>query len=1018
MPRVLTIPPTAPFLATLAGALLDGRLIPGYAPRQDPMALADATVFLPTRRACRLFAEALRVAAKTEALLLPRIVPLGDVDEDALAFCEDAPLLAAPHAIAPVHRRLVLASLVGRWRDTLKAGEGRAAVAAGPAATLALADELAALFDDLSTAGVPVSRLDGLTPRELDPYFEISLDFVRIARAGFDAYLAAAGLVEPAVRRDALVDAEARRLAGLGAAAGPVIAGGSTGSMPATARLLTAISRLPRGAVVLPGLDLELEDSAFALLADPLDGAPDHPQYGLARLLRTLGITRADVDPLAVSSGRELLLSEAMRQAETSDLWALLPDRLPEATRAEASAGLTIVEADDPRQEALAVALLLREALDRPGATAALVTPDRDLARRVVSEMARFGVALDDSAGTPLGEAPVGRLARLVAQVAAEACAPVPLFALLSHPLAGFGLDPALKAEALAALELAALRGPRPRAGVAGLRAALEACDPDAFRGADPRRRLTDAALHRAGLLVDQLEAALSDLSALAGRSGPLPLPALVAAHRAAVEAICGPLDEADEDPARAALARAFGAVGEAAAVGPDLTLADYADAVSSLIGDAMVRPEGERHMRLRILGPLEARLVQVDRVVLGSLVEGAWPQQGETDPWLSRPMRLDLGLDLPERRIGLSSHDFVQAFGAAEVMLTYAGKVGGTQSVPSRFLKRLETVLGPELAAAARARGSRWKAAAVALDVAPPVPRATRPAPAPPLALRPRRLTVTEIETFLRDPYSIFARHVLRLQPLDPLDAAPGAAERGSALHAALGAFTAEFPRTLPPDALERLLAHGRAAFAPLAVFPAEHAVWWARFQRVAGFVVEFERRRRMRCETIVAETPGQIDLPLARLSPGAASFRLAGRADRIEVMRDGTLAILDYKTGTAPTARQVASLSPQLALEAAMATRGAFREVPPLPVSEITYVELKGGAAGGEEKPIRYKDRTPTDVAETALEGLLSLLAAFEDEAQGYRSLAAPQWQGGFGDYDHLARVREWALGGEEEQ
>ncbi|WP_454918376.1 double-strand break repair protein AddB [Xanthobacter sediminis] len=1017
MSRVLTIPPTAPFLATLARALLDGRLIAGYAPGRelgaDPTVLAGATVFLPTRRACRLFAEALLDEAGSEALLLPHIVPLGDVDEDALAFSEDAPLLAAPHAIAPVHRRLVLASLVARWRAALREGEGRAAVAAGPSATLALADELARLFDDLSTAGVPLSRLDGLTPRELDPYFEISLDFVRIARAGFDAYLAETALVEPAVRRDALVDAEARRLSALGEAAGPVIAAGSTGSMPATARLLKAISRLPLGAVVLPGLDLQMEDAAFTRLPDPVLGAPDHPQYGLARLLRTLEISRADVAPLAPASGRELLMSEAMRQAETSDLWALLPERLPQAARAGAVAGLTVVEADDPRQEALAVALLLRESLERSGETAALVTPDRDLARRVVSEMARFGVTVDDSAGTPLAEAPVGRLARLIAEVAAQGWAPVPLFALVSHPLARFGLDDALKSEALAALELAALRGPRPRAGVAGLRAALAACNPDGFRGADPRRRLTEAALRRARRLVDRLEAALAPLSALAEQQrGPLPLSELVAAHRAACDAIAGPLDETDDDPARSALARAFAAVGQAAGDGPDLALPDYADAVSSLIGDAMVRPAGERHARLRILGPLEARLVRVDRVVLGGLAEGVWPQQGETDPWLSRPMRLDLGLDLPERRIGLAAHDFVQAFGAPEVVVTYAAKVGGTQSVPSRFLKRLETVLGPQLAAEARARGRRWTAAAAALDVAPPVPRAARPAPAPPLALRPRRLTVTEIETFLRDPYSIFARHVLGLQPLDPLDAAPGAAERGSALHEALGTFTMAFPKALPPDALEQLLEHGRTAFAPLAAFPAEHAVWWARFERVAAFMVEFERRRRVHCDAIVAETPGQLDLPL-----GERTFRLAGRADRIEVKRDGTLAILDYKTGTAPSAKQVASLSPQLALEAAMAAQGAFKNVPPLPVSEITYVELKGGAAGGEEKPIRYKDRTPTDVAETALSGLVSLLAAFEDEEQGYRSLAAPQWQGGYGDYDHLARVREWALGGEEE-
>jgi ATP-dependent helicase/nuclease subunit B len=269
----------------------------------------------------------------------------------------------------------------------------------------------------------------------------------------------------------------------------------------------------------------------------------------------------------------------------------------------------------------------------------------------------------------------------------------------------------------------------------------------------------------------------------------------------------------------------------------------------------------------------------------------------------------------------------------------------------------------------------------------------------------------VTEVETFLRDPYSIYARHVLGLIPLDPLDAAPGGAERGSALHEAVGRFTQAHPRKLPPDALEQLLEEGRRAFAPLKAFPAEHALWWARFERAAGFLVAFERERRVHLDHVVAEASGSLEIPL-----GNAAFRLTGRADRIEVRSDGLLNILDYKTGTAPSARQVASLSPQLPLEAAMARRGAFPDVPAVDVADLLYVELKGGAAGGEEKPIRVKDRDTMDLAETALAGLESLLMAFENEAQGYRSLAAPQWSGTFGTYDHLARVREWALSGEE--
>lgn len=1013
MPRVLTIAPSTPFLPALARALLDGALVEGFAPRGDPLALAGATVFLPTRRAGRLFADALLEASGAPALLLPRIVPLGDVDEDALAFSEDAPVLAAPHAIAPVHRRLVLARLVARWRDTLSKAVEREAVAAGTAATFALADALGALFDDLTTAGLGVERLDGLVPDELDRYFKVGLDFVRIARRAFTAYLDESGLVEPAVRRDALVDAEARRLTALGADAGPVIAAGSTGSMPATARLLKAIAHLPRGAVVLPGLDRDLDESSFARLADARDGAPDHPQFGLARLLGTVGVTREEVAALAPPApfGRERLMSEALRQAETSDLWATLAERLPPDRLAAAMAGISVVEADDPRAEALAIALLLRDSLERPGETAALVTPDRELARRVAAEMARFGVGLDDSAGTPLADSPQGRLAGLLVAAAAQGLAPVPLFALLTHPLAAFGLAPEAKDAAVAALELTALRGPRPAEGIEGLRAALAGFDPEAIRRADPRSRLDGPAIAAATALVDRLEAALGPLLALGDRHGAASLPELVAAHAAACAAAYRPLDPDAEDAAEAALARTFEMLERAAQDGPALPLADYADAAGALFADAMVRPRADEAARIRILGPLEARLVHVDRMVLGALVEGSWPRIAETDPWLSRPMRAQLGLDLPERRIGLSAHDFAQAFGAPEVVLTFAAKVGGTQSVPSRFVQRLKTVAGEGEWSAARRRGARWVAAARRLDDAPAVPRATRPAPAPPLALRPRQLSVTQVETFLRDPYSIYARHVLGLVPLDPLDAAPGGAERGSALHEAVGRFAEAFPQELPPDALERLLEEGRRAFAPLAAFPAEHALWWARFERAAAFLVAFEQERRVALERVAAERAGRLDIPL-----GAGSFRLTGRADRIEMRRDGTLAIVDYKTGAAPTARQAGSLSPQLPLEAAMARRGAFADVPAAPVEELLYVELKGGAAGGAEKRVEVKNRTTADLAEDALANLESLLRAFENDAQGYRSLAAPQWSGRYGDYDHLARVREWALAGEE--
>lgn len=1009
MTRLLTISPSSPFLRTLADALLDGELVPGFAPRHDPFALATATLYLPTRRAGRLFAETLRAALGAEAVMLPRIVPLGDVDEDALAFSDMASPLMAPRAVSPTHRRIALTALVTRWRETMARANGQEAVAAGPASTVALADELASLFDQMAIGRVNWARLDTLNLEEHDRFFDQSLDFVRIARQAWAAHLEAEGMVEAAERRDALVAAEAARLTALGRQAGPVVAAGSTGSLPATARLLGAIARLPLGAVVLPGLDLDMESAAFDLLTDAAAGAPDHPQYNLARLLGSMGAERRDVVRLGPPpSARVRLIGEAMRQAETSDLWGSLPERFSRAEMDAALERVTVIEAADSREEGLCIALLLRESLERTGEQAALITPDRDLARRVAAELARFGLAVDDSAGEPLSETPPGRLARLVAHVAAQDFAPVPLFALLGHPLAGFGLEPSQVREAVSALELLALRGPRPRRGLVGLCEALDAFDRDSLHRLDPRRRLDDAALLAARDLVDRLSAAFAPLT-----PGAAPMAERIAAHRAVTEAIAGTLDPEDEEPARAALARAFEDIAGGADHGPALSLADYADMVAPLLAGEMVRPKAETPLPVRILGPLEARLVALDRVVLGGLVEGVWPPQTRSDPWLSRPMRAELGLDLPERRIGLSAHDFAQAAGAEDLFLVYPSKLDGAQSVPSRFLQRLKTVAGVARWEAARARGERWRQAAMGLDEAPAVPRVTQPMPAPPLALRPRQLSVTEIETLLRDPYSIFARHVLRLQPLEPLDAPPGGAQRGTALHDALGRFTARHPVDLPDNALAELLDLGRDAFARLAVFPAEHAIWWARFERVAGWMVEFERRRRVHVSRIAAEIGGSMELSLP-----AGPFRLTGKADRIDILKDGRLAIIDYKTGTAPSAAQVRALSPQLPLEAAIARQGGFRGVPAGEVADFFHVELRGGAEPGREKPaLAPKGPSAMALADEVLGKLTTLLSAFDDPQQGYRALAAPQWRGRFGAYDHLARVREWSLGAEED-
>jgi ATP-dependent helicase/nuclease subunit B len=426
-----------------------------------------------------------------------------------------------------------------------------------------------------------------------------------------------------------------------------------------------------------------------------------------------------------------------------------------------------------------------------------------------------------------------------------------------------------------------------------------------------------------------------------------------------------------------------------------------------------VVRPPAAAGRRVHIFGLLEARLQNVDRLVLGGLVEGTWPPDTRSDAWLSRPMRHDLGLDLPERRIGLTAHDFAQALGAPEVMLTRAAKLAGAPTLWSRFVQRLAAVAGETQWGTALRRGAYYLDLAHALDRPHRVEQIKAPAPKPPLAARPKALSVTRIEDWLRDPYTIYARYVLRLEPVEAVDTPPGYADRGSVMHASVGDFTREYVGGLPPDPVAELTRIGRKHFAPLDDFPEARAFWWPRFLRIAQWLAGWESERRANLTAIHAEIRGSWQIPFAD-----GVFTLTGVADRIERLRDGTFAILDYKTGQAPTAKQVqVGLAPQLTLEAAILRRGGFDDIPAgASVSDLAYVLLKGGDPAGKPCPIEFKEGTNDSQADNALQRLTGLVHRFADEDTPYRSLVHPMWRTRYGDYDHLARVKEWSLVGGE--
>jgi len=987
-PRLYSIPPGEPFVDVLAEQLL-------VETGGDPLRLAEYTVLLPTRRACRAMGEAFLRVADGRALLLPTLRPIGDVDETAMALGEGPGLenLALPPAIPTLERELTLTRLILAWSRHFEH--------ALPEQAALLARELARLLDQLQTEDIAFDALRHLVPAEHADHWRNTIEFLNILSVRWPEFLAERGALDPAERRNLLLKAQAERWTA-DPPEMPVIAAGSTGSLPATRALLKVVAGLPQGRVVLPGLDRHLDGQAWLAVGEE----PTHPQFGLWSLLSHLGADREDVAEWPVSrragAERELragLIAEVMRPAATSEAW-----RDADTPDAMMLAGLSRCTFPTQVEEAAAIACMMRAALEdrNPAGTAALVTADRSLARRVASELERWDVAVDDSAGQPLSETGPAVFLRHCLGAVTAGLAPVSLLSLLKHPLAAGGRDVGAFRAEVRRLEHVALRGPRPAPGTAGLTAAVAAAGTG--RGAADERtvaRLTGFVSEIGTLLRPLIE--LTD-------AGPVGLPALVDALVETAERLAASAEESGA-------ARLWtGDAGEALSAFlvdlrdhggglPPLEPGEIPGLFDALLAGQVVRPRYGAHPRLFIWGVLEARLLDADLLILGGLNEGSWPPEPAADPWLSRPMRGELGLPSPERQIGLSAHDFMLAACGRKVVLTRSEKVGGQPAVPARWLSRLNAVLRiregdrhPVL------DDGRWATLAKAMtDAGPPRP-VEAPAPKPPLEARPDRLSVTRIETWMRDPYSIYAQRILKLEPLDDLEADPGAADRGIFVHDALDRFLKDHPRGLPVDAIDHLLACGRRAFGDALAQPVVKAFWWPRFERVAHWFVQQQRALAEETDRSFTEVSGDLVI-----EGPAGPFRLTGTADRIDLLRPGAYVVIDYKTGQAPSQKDLtAGVAPQLPLEAAMVQDGAWEEASIAgAVGSLQFWRLPGGSPPGK---IEARDKDLEDVIARARAGLADLVARFQDPDTPYLSIPRPKYKPRYNDYEHLARIREW--------
>lgn len=960
-PRVFGLAPGQDFPADLVAGLR-ARMAD-----QPPEAMARVTIYLSTQRMKR----------RIEALFHqgpPGFLPqLRLVTEAGRGMVPDA---------TPARTALARQLELTRFTRALIAAQPDLAA---PSAAFDLAGGLAALMDEAQVEGVAFDDILGLDVTDASGHWQRSLAFLRILHD----MESEADSQDGAARQRREVEALVRHWA-VSPPSDPVLVAGSTGSRGTTHALMTAVAHLPQGALVLPGYDTDLPDPIWSCLTAP-DDQEDHPQFRFAALLRSLDLRPDAVRPWcpdakAPDPARNRLVSMALRPAPVTDGW--MEDGPGLGPLAPATRGLTLLEAADPRAEAQAIALILREAAER-GRSAALISPDRMLTRRVAAALDRWGILPDDSAGEPLGQTATGRLLRQLAGLMGQRLTAEDLVVLIKNPRVGIG----------------GKRGPHLRFS-RELELRLRRKGP-AFPDAD--------SLHAWAADSDDDDqrawaAWLGDCITGIEDGGERPVGDHLADLTARVVALArGPWAETDapiwEGRDGEEALRQLAALEEAAPHGGDVDEITF-NAILRGVLSAEVRDPTLPHPGVMIWGTLEARVQGAERVILAGLNDGVWPEQPTPDPWLNRRMRADAGLLLPERRIGLSAHDFQQAACAPEVILSRAKRSAEADAVPSRWLNRLTNLMdglpdqgGPEALAAMRTRGDRWLNLAATLDrPTEPEPPAPRPSPAPPGPARPRKLSVTEVETLLRDPYQIYARHVLRLRALDPLRHRPEAALRGSILHEVFETVVPQFAGLDAPAQKALLLNSGAAILNDMVPWPTARRFWLARLTRIADHFIAEEALRAYRGALIGAEAGGGLMLP-------GCGVMLTAKTDRLDRTPEGALWVYDYKTGAPPTVAQQKKYNKQLHITAFMVEAGGFSNIGPAHVVGAEYIGLGS-------KPVTVAADFEAVPIEGVQESLHSLFTQYLDPTKGFTAQVARESQGDYSDYDHLSRGGEWDL------
>lgn len=958
--KIFNIPATCSFADVISERFLDEY-------KDNPLAMADVLFLLPNRRAVKALAEAFVRRQGLSPTLLPKMMPIGDVEEDELFLTgfDFAPALASLSPAIERNERLLLFTKIILSKPTEFGIEKLSANQA-----CFLAQELANLIDTVNNENLSFGNLKNLVPDEYAAHWQETLKFLEIITHYWPDILKERGLVDPAERRNRLLYAQAQIWRD-NPPSKRIIAAGTTATFPAMKALVKTVSELPNGEVYLSGLDKYLDEDGWNEIDET------HPQFELKELLEYLKLERTEIKDLVQSENeaREVFVSEVMRPAKTTDKWR---DIARLNLKHDAYDGISLINCTDVRKEALSIALIMRETLEYPEKTAALVTTDRTLARRVATELERWNIKVDDSAGQPLALTPVGIFLRLIVKAVQSDFAPVDFLSLLKMPLTANGMD------------------------YAEIRKLTRDYEKKVLRGGKEDEEIEAEIL--------QLKETLRELYELI-KEPKADFKKMIEVHVTAAEKLAAiPEKEGAQvlwrGDAGEAAAKFIGDLYQQAEVLGEIDTAEYAGLLEAMMAGVTVRPKFGTHPRLKILGPIEARLTHFDTIIIGEVNEGSFPKLATSDPWMSRPMKKDFGFPMPEKAIGVLAHDFCQLLANSQVYLTRADRVQGTPMVKSRWWMRLETVLKALKVDVEDLENTAFSAWAEYMDRVETFTRLLPPAPKPPVEARPRELSASAVENWMRDPYTIYAKYILKLKPLDELEQDLTMRDYGTIIHAVLEKFNNRHRNAFPENAKEELLMLGREYFEENDVAMETRAFWWPAFEKVVDWLTDMETSYRPDIAKVNSEVTGSFSFEAP-----AGKFTITAKADRVDETKDGKINIIDYKTGFARSIKEVETgYAPQLPIEGLIAKFGGFENIPAKDVNRLIYWQL------GRKDTVVENDMK--ELLDNSYERIVTLASVFDFEKTAYISQPSPKLAPKYSDYEHLARVKEWSVVEKEEE